>query len=176
MIRYTSGVICVPMEGTALDRLALPLMTRQNSEAMRTAYTISVDAKTGVTTGISAADRARTIRLLVDPNTHADDLVRPGTSSLSDTVREAFCAGRDITEAAVDLSRLAGLIPAAVLAEVVNDDGTMARLPELFAFKEKFRLKICSIESLIAYRRVREKLMRLAILIKSSSAVMTQID
>jgi 3,4-dihydroxy 2-butanone 4-phosphate synthase / GTP cyclohydrolase II len=78
MIRYTSGVICVPMEGTALDRLDLPLMTRRNSEAMRTAYTISVDAKTGVTTGISAADRARTIRLLADPDTHADDLVRPG--------------------------------------------------------------------------------------------------
>jgi 3,4-dihydroxy 2-butanone 4-phosphate synthase / GTP cyclohydrolase II len=158
MIRYTSGVICVPMEGTALDRLDLPLMTRRNSEAARTAYTVSVDAKTGVTAGTSAADRARTIRLLAAPDTRADDLVRPGhVFPLRYRQGGVLCrAGH--TEAAVDLARLAGLIPAGVLAEVLNDDGTMARLPELFEFKEKFRLKICSIESLIAYRRVREKL------------------
>ncbi|MBV8814769.1 MAG: bifunctional 3,4-dihydroxy-2-butanone-4-phosphate synthase/GTP cyclohydrolase II [Verrucomicrobia bacterium] len=158
MIRYTSGVICVPMEGSALDRLDLPLMTRRNSEAMRTAYTISVDAKTGVTTGISAADRARTIRLLADLNTHADDLVRPGHVFPLRYRQGGVLRRAGHTEAAVDLARLAGLTPAGVLAEVVNDDGTMARLPELFAFKEKFGLKICSIESLIAYRRVREKL------------------
>ncbi|MBV9276560.1 MAG: bifunctional 3,4-dihydroxy-2-butanone-4-phosphate synthase/GTP cyclohydrolase II [Verrucomicrobia bacterium] len=158
MIRYTSGVICVPMEGSALDRLDLPLMTRRNSEAMRTAYTISVDAKTGVTTGISAADRARTIRLLADLNTYADDLVRPGHVFPLRYRQGGVLRRAGHTEAAVDLARLAGLTPAGVLAEVVNDDGTMARLPELFAFKEKFGLKICSIESLIAYRRVREKL------------------
>src|SRR6202047_4013066 len=158
MIRYTSGVICVPMEGSALDRLDLPLMTRRNTESMRTAYTISVDAKNGISTGISAADRARTIRLLSDPNTQPDDLVRPGHVFPLRYRRGGVLRRAGHTEAAVDLARLANLRPAGVLAEVVNDDGTMARLPELFAFKEKFGLKICSIENLIAYRRVREKL------------------
>jgi 3,4-dihydroxy 2-butanone 4-phosphate synthase/GTP cyclohydrolase II len=158
MIRYTSGVICVPMEGAALDRLDLPLMTRRNTESMRTAYTISVDAKNGISTGISAADRARTIRLLADPNTEADDLVRPGHVFPLRYRRGGVLRRAGHTEAAVDLARLANLRPAGVLAEVVNDDGTMARLPELFTFKEQFGLKICSIENLIAYRRVREKL------------------
>jgi 3,4-dihydroxy 2-butanone 4-phosphate synthase/GTP cyclohydrolase II len=158
MIRYTSGVICVPMEGAALDRLDLPLMTRRNTESMRTAYTISVDAKNGISTGISAADRARTIRLLADPNTEADDLVRPGHVFPLRYRRGGVLRRAGHTEAAVDLARLANLGPAGVLAEVVNDDGTMARLPELFTFKEQFGLKICSIENLIAYRRVREKL------------------
>ena len=92
MIRYTSGVICVPMEGSALDRLDLPLMTRRNTESMRTAYTISVDAKNGVTTGISAADRSRTIRLLADPSTEVDDLVRPGHVFPYGIVGAACCA------------------------------------------------------------------------------------
>jgi 3,4-dihydroxy 2-butanone 4-phosphate synthase/GTP cyclohydrolase II len=158
MIRYTSGVICVPMEGSDLDRLELPLMTLRNNEAMRTAYTISVDAKSGVTTGISAADRTRTIRLLSDPATRADDLVRPG-HVFPLRYREGGVLRRaGHTEAAVDLARLAGLRPAGVLAEVVNDDGSMARLPELFAFAGKHRLKLCSIEQLIAYRRASEKL------------------
>jgi 3,4-dihydroxy 2-butanone 4-phosphate synthase / GTP cyclohydrolase II len=158
MIRYTSGVICVPMEGSDLDRLELPLMTLRNNEAMRTAYTISVDAKSGVTTGISAADRTRTIRLLSDAATRADDLVRPG-HVFPLRYREGGVLRRaGHTEAAVDLARLAGLRPAGVLAEVINDDGSMARLPELFAFAEQHRLKLCSIEQLIAYRRAREKL------------------
>jgi 3,4-dihydroxy 2-butanone 4-phosphate synthase / GTP cyclohydrolase II len=158
MIRYTSGVICVPMEGSDLDRLELPLMTIRNNEAMRTAYTISVDAKSGVSTGISAADRTRTIRLLADPQTRADDLVRPG-HVFPLRYREGGVLRRaGHTEAAVDLARLAGLRPAGVLAEVVNDDGSMARLPELLAFAQHHRLKICSIEQLIAYRRAREKL------------------
>jgi 3,4-dihydroxy 2-butanone 4-phosphate synthase / GTP cyclohydrolase II len=158
MIRYTSGVICVPMQGQDLDRLDLPLMTLQNNEAMRTAYTISVDAKSGVTTGISAADRARTIRLLADPDTQAEDLVRPG-HVFPLRYREGGVLRRaGHTEATVDLARLAGLRPAGVLAEIVNDDGTMSRLPELFAFAQRHRLKICSIEQLISYRRAREKL------------------
>jgi 3,4-dihydroxy 2-butanone 4-phosphate synthase/GTP cyclohydrolase II len=146
------------MEGSDLDRLELPLMTLRNNEAMRTAYTISVDAKSGVTTGISAADRTRTIRLLSDPATRADDLVRPG-HVFPLRYREGGVLRRaGHTEAAVDLARLAGLRPAGVLAEVVNDDGSMARLPELFAFAEQHQLKLCSIEQLIAYRRAREKL------------------
>jgi 3,4-dihydroxy 2-butanone 4-phosphate synthase / GTP cyclohydrolase II len=156
MIRYTSGVICVPMEGKDLDRLELPLMTVRNTESMRTAYTVSVDAKEGVTTGISAADRSRTIRLLADPATAAQDMVRPG-HVFPLRYREGGVLRRaGHTEAAVDLARLAGLRPAGVLAEVVNEDGSMARLPDLIQFKQKHGLKICSIESLIAYRRARE--------------------
>jgi 3,4-dihydroxy 2-butanone 4-phosphate synthase / GTP cyclohydrolase II len=158
MIRYTSGVICVPMEGKDLDRLELPLMTLRNTESMRTAYTISADAKEGVTTGISAADRSRTIRLLSDPGTEAQDLVRPG-HVFPLRYREGGVLRRaGHTEAAVDLARLAGLAPAGVLAEVVNEDGSMARLPDLLEFKRKHNLKICSIEGLIAYRRAREVL------------------
>jgi 3,4-dihydroxy 2-butanone 4-phosphate synthase / GTP cyclohydrolase II len=156
MIRYTSGVICVPMEGKDLDRLELPLMTLRNTESMRTAYTVSVDAKEGVTTGISAADRSRTIRLLADSSTAAQDMVRPG-HVFPLRYREGGVLRRaGHTEAAVDLARLAGLRPAGVLAEVVNEDGSMARLPDLIQFKQKHGLKICSIESLIAYRRARE--------------------
>jgi 3,4-dihydroxy 2-butanone 4-phosphate synthase / GTP cyclohydrolase II len=158
MIRYTSGVICVPMEGASLDRLELPLMTVRNTESMRTAYTISADAKDGVSTGISAADRARTIRLLADSGTGPHDLVRPG-HVFPLRYREGGVLRRaGHTEAAVDLARLAGLSPAGVLAEVVNDDGSMARLPDLIEFKRQHNLKICSIENLIAYRRAREVL------------------
>ena len=158
MIRYTSGVICVPMEGTSLDRLELPLMTVRNTESMRTAYTISADAKDGVSTGISAADRARTIRLLADSGTGPHDLVRPG-HVFPLRYREGGVLRRaGHTEAAVDLAKLAGLSPAGVLAEVVNDDGSMSRLPDLIEFKRQHNLKICSIENLIAYRRAREVL------------------
>ena len=131
MIRYTSGVICVPLPGAALDRLQLPLMTSQNTEHMRTAFTLSVDARAGVTTGISAADRATTIARLVDPATTAQDLVRPGHVFPLRYAEGGVLRRPGHTEAAVDLARLAGLPPAGVLAEVVNDDGTMARLPEL---------------------------------------------
>ena len=158
MVRYTSGVICVPMEGGDLDRLELPLMTQQNLERMRTAYTISVDAARGVSTGISAADRARTIQLLADLKTRHDDLVRPG-HIFPLRYREGGVLRRaGHTEAAIDLARLAGLRPAGVLAEIVNDDGTMSRLPALFKFARKHKLKICSIADLIEFRRTREKL------------------
>jgi 3,4-dihydroxy 2-butanone 4-phosphate synthase/GTP cyclohydrolase II len=158
VVRYTSGVICVPMEGGNLDRLELPLMTRQNLERMRTAYTISVDAAQGVSTGISAADRARTIQLLAAAQTRSDDLVRPG-HIFPLRYREGGVLRRaGHTEAAVDLVRLAGLRPAGVLAEIVNDDGTMARLPALFRFARKYHLKICTIADLIQFRRTREKL------------------
>src|SRR6516165_2719767 len=158
MIRYTSGVLCVPMEGHDLDRLELPLMTLRNTESMRTAYTISVDAKEGVSTGISAADRSRTIRLLSDPKTVATDLVRPG-HVFPLRYREGGVLKRaGHTEAAVDLARLAGLQPAGVLAEVVNDDGSMQRLPQLERFSSEHGLHLISIADLIRYRRHREKL------------------
>src|SRR5277367_6740800 len=155
MVRYTSGVVCVPMAGDDLDRLELPLMTQQNLERMRTAYTISVDAARGVTTGISAADRARTIQLLANPKTQPADLVRPG-HIFPLRYREGGVLRRaGHTEAAVDLARLAGLRPAGVLAEIVNDDGTMARLPQLLKFAKKFHLKICTVADLILFRRTR---------------------
>lgn len=160
MVKHTSGVICVPMEGADLDRLALPLMTplAANTERMRTAYTISVDAAEGATTGISAADRARTIRLLAHPGTQARDLARPG-HVFPLRYREGGVLRRaGHTEAGVDLARLAGLRGAGVLAEIVNDDGSMARVPDLVDFKRKHGLKLCTIRDLIAYRRKQEKL------------------
>jgi 3,4-dihydroxy 2-butanone 4-phosphate synthase/GTP cyclohydrolase II len=157
MIRYTSGVICVPLPGRVLDRLQLPLMTSQNTERMRTAFTISVDARHGVTTGISAADRATTIKRLVDPGTTAADLVRPGHIFPLRYAEGGVLRRPGHTEAAVDLARLAGLPEAGVLAEVVNDDGTMARLPRLREFADAHGLALISIEQLIDYRRRTER-------------------
>ncbi|GAA3742860.1 bifunctional 3,4-dihydroxy-2-butanone-4-phosphate synthase/GTP cyclohydrolase II [Salinactinospora qingdaonensis] len=158
MIRYTSGVICVPMLGEDLDRLNLPLMTVGNEESMRTAYTVTVDARHGVTTGISAADRARTIRLLGDTATTAGDLVRPGHVLPLRYRSGGVLTRRGHTEAAVDMARLAGRGSAGVLAEIVNDDGTMARLPRLRTFADAHGLKLVSIEQLVEYRRRTETL------------------
>ena len=157
-IRHTSGVICVPMEGAELDRLGLPLMVFQNRERMRTAYTISVDARDGVSTGISAADRARTIRTLADSATEPYELVRPGHIFPLRYHDGGVLARRGHTEAAVDLARLAGLTPAGALAEIVNDDGTMARLPELREFADEHDLALISIEQLVDYRRRTESM------------------
>ncbi|WP_281397707.1 bifunctional 3,4-dihydroxy-2-butanone-4-phosphate synthase/GTP cyclohydrolase II [Actinomadura alba] len=161
-IRYTSGVICVPMLGEELDRLNIPLMTSQNRDRMRTAYTISVDARDGVTTGISAADRARTIRTLCDSATEPYEIVRPGHIFPLRYHEGGVLRRRGHTEAAVDLARLAGLSEAGVLAEVVNDDGTMARLPELQVFAKEHGLKLVSIEQLVEYRRRTEQMVRRA--------------
>jgi 3,4-dihydroxy 2-butanone 4-phosphate synthase/GTP cyclohydrolase II len=160
MIRYTSGVICVPMEGRDLDRLQVPLMTSQNTERMRTAYTVSVDARDGVTTGISAADRAHTIRTLCDSATEPHELVRPGHIFPLRYRDGGVLRRRGHTEAAVDLARLAGLAPAGVLAEVVNDDGTMARLPQLEVFAKEHELKLISIEQLVEYRKRSERMVQ----------------
>jgi 3,4-dihydroxy 2-butanone 4-phosphate synthase/GTP cyclohydrolase II len=157
MIRYTSGVICVPLPGAELDRLHLPLMTSQNTEHMRTAFTLSVDAREGVSTGISAADRATTIARLVDPRTTAQDLVRPGHIFPLRYAEGGVLRRPGHTEAAVDLARLAGLPQAGVLAEVVNDDGTMARLPELREFATAHDLALISIAQLVEYRRRTER-------------------
>jgi len=163
MIRYTSGVICMPMREAELDRLNLPQMTSHNTEHHRTAFTVSVDARDGVVTGISAADRATTISKLVDPATTPADLVRPGHVFPLRYAEGGVLRRAGHTEAAVDLARLAGLPEAGVLAEVVNDDGTMARLPELRAFADTHDLALISIEQLIEYRRRTERqLIRLA--------------
>jgi len=157
MIRYTSGVICVPMREAELDRLQLPQMTAHNTEHHRTAFTLSVDARNGISTGISAADRAATISKLVDPATTAADLVRPGHVFPLRYAEGGVLRRAGHTEAAVDLARLAGLPEAGVLAEVVNDDGTMARLPELRVFANTHDLALISIEQLIEYRRRNER-------------------
>lgn len=158
MVRHTSGVICVPMVGEDLDRLEIPLMTAQNQERMRTAYTVSVDAAEGIATGISAADRARTIRLLASGETKPSDLTRPGHVFPLRARAGGVLRRTGHTEASVDLARLAGLRPAGVICEIVNEDGSMARVPDLVKFKEQHGLKIASIADLIAYRRQREKL------------------
>jgi 3,4-dihydroxy 2-butanone 4-phosphate synthase/GTP cyclohydrolase II len=157
-IRYTSGVICVPMRGERLDKLHLPLMTARNDERMRTAFTVTVDARDNVTTGISAADRTTTIRKLIDPQASYEDLVRPGHIFPLRYAEGGVLARPGHTEAAVDLARLAGLPEAGVLAEVVNDDGTMARLPRLREFADEHDLALVSIEQLIDYRRRTETL------------------
>jgi 3,4-dihydroxy 2-butanone 4-phosphate synthase/GTP cyclohydrolase II len=157
MIRYTSGVICVPLHEADLDRLQLPQMTPHNTEAHRTAFTLSVDVRDGISTGISAADRARTITKLADPATTAADLVRPGHVFPLRYAEGGVLRRAGHTEAAVDLARLAGLPEAGVLSEVVNDDGTMARLPELREFADTHGLALISIEQLIAYRRRTER-------------------
>ena len=158
MVRYCSGIICVPMEGQRLEELNLPLMISQNSESMGTAFTVSVDARAGTTTGISAADRAATVHALLDAATKPWDLARPGHVFPLRYVEGGVLRRAGHTEASVDLARLAGLYPAGVLCEVVNEDGTMARLPDLQRFAEEHGLKIVSIADLIAYRRHREKL------------------
>ncbi|WP_084540896.1 bifunctional 3,4-dihydroxy-2-butanone-4-phosphate synthase/GTP cyclohydrolase II [Nocardioides alkalitolerans] len=156
-VRHSSGVICAPMPGEMLDRLEVPLMTPHNRDKLRTAYTISVDAKDGTTTGISAADRAHTVRVLADSATEPGDLTRPGHVFPLRYREGGVLVRRGHTEAAVDLARLAGLTPVGVLVEVVNDDGTMKRAPELRAFADEHGLAMISIEELVRYRRRTER-------------------
>jgi 3,4-dihydroxy 2-butanone 4-phosphate synthase/GTP cyclohydrolase II len=162
MVRHCSGIICVPMEGQRLEELHLPLMISQNEESMGTAFTISVDARDGTTTGISASDRARTIRTLIESRSKPHDLSRPGHIFPLRYTPGGVLRRAGHTEAAVDLARLAGLYPAGVLCEVVNEDGTMARLDDLERFAKEHDLSIISIADLIAYRRRREKLVHRA--------------
>jgi 3,4-dihydroxy 2-butanone 4-phosphate synthase/GTP cyclohydrolase II len=158
MVRHTSGVVCMPLMGARLDELRLPLMVSDVTDPQRTAFTVSVDVRHGTTTGISAADRAATILAMIDPNTSPEDLARPG-HVFPLRYREGGVLKRaGHTEAAVDLARLAGLYPAGVLCEIVNEDGTMARLPDLVRFARQHDLKLISIADLIEYRRKREKL------------------
>jgi 3,4-dihydroxy 2-butanone 4-phosphate synthase / GTP cyclohydrolase II len=159
-IRHARGLICVPMLGEDLDRLQLPPMTSDNQEHMGTAFTISVDARDGITTGISAADRARTIRTLVDSATEPYEIVRPGHVFPLRYAEGGVLRRAGHTEAAVDLARLAGLTPAGVVAEIFNDDGTMARRPELRAFADRHGLTMISIAQLIEYRRHSERTVR----------------
>jgi len=158
MVRHTSGVICMPVVGERLDDLRIPLMVSDVTDPQRTAFTVSVDARQGTTTGISAADRAHTIKAIVDPGTQPEDLVRPG-HVFPLRYREGGVLKRaGHTEASVDLAVLAGLYPAGVLCEIVNEDGTMSRLPSLVEFAKEHGLKLISIADLIQFRRKSERL------------------
>ena len=156
-IRHSSGVICLAMTGETLDRLQIPMMTPRNRERMRTAYTVSVDARDGVTTGISAHDRSHTVRVLADSATEPFEIVQPGHVFPLRYHDGGVLVRPGHTEAAVDLARLAGLTPAGALVEIVNDDGTMKRGPELREFADQHDLKMISIEALISYRRRTER-------------------
>jgi 3,4-dihydroxy 2-butanone 4-phosphate synthase/GTP cyclohydrolase II len=151
-IRYSSGVVCVSMDDARADALELPPMTAVNEDRKGTAFTVSVDAREGISTGISAADRAHTIRLLADAHTGAAQLSRPGHVFPLRARPGGVLERPGHTEAAVDLAALAGLTPVGVLVEVVNDDGSMARLPELRVFAARHGLALISIADLIAYR------------------------
>src|SRR5215218_4429400 len=159
-IRHGSGVICVPMPAEMLDRLEIPLMTPHNRDRMRTQFTVSVDARDGVTTGISAGDRAHTARVLADSATEPWEITRPGHVFPLRYRDGGVLSRRGHTEAAVDLARLAGLTPVGVLVELVNDDGTMKRAKELRAFADEHGLAMVSIEDLVRYRRRNEVLVK----------------
>lgn len=158
MIRHGRGLICVPTVEHQLKRLGLNPMVANNRESHRTDFTVSVDAAEGVTTGISAADRCAAIRIIADPAATADKLVQPGHVFPLRARPGGVLQRAGHTEAAVDLAVLAGLPPAGVLCEILNEDGTMARLPQLIEYKRTFGLKLISIKQLIEYRHSREKL------------------
>ena len=158
ILSHTSGIICMPVIGERLDELELPMMVARNTDVRRTAFTVSIDARDGTTTGISAEDRWKTIQAVVDPDTKPDDLARPGHMYPLRYEPGGVLRRAGHTEAAVDLAELAGLYPAGVLAEVMNDDGTVARLPDLERFADEHGLLIGTIADLIAHRRSNEKL------------------
>jgi 3,4-dihydroxy 2-butanone 4-phosphate synthase / GTP cyclohydrolase II len=158
MIRYGSGIVCVPTVEPQLRRLGLGPMVARNRESHRTDFTVSVDAAEGISTGISAYDRARTIRLLADPATRPEQLVQPGHVFPLRARPGGVLERAGHTEAAVDLATLAGLTPMGVLCELVNDDGTVQRLQQLTAFRQQFGLKMISIAALIEYRAQRDQL------------------
>jgi 3,4-dihydroxy-2-butanone 4-phosphate synthase len=156
MVHHTSGLLCVPMLGERLDALDIPLMVPTNTEGMRTAFTVSVDARRGISTGISAADRATTIGALMDSATRADDLARPGHVFPLRYREGGVLVRRGHTEAAVDMARLSGLAPAGVLAEITNADGSMARRPQLERFAAEHHLELIVVADLVSYRLWRE--------------------
>ncbi|HEY4712158.1 MAG TPA: bifunctional 3,4-dihydroxy-2-butanone-4-phosphate synthase/GTP cyclohydrolase II [Dehalococcoidia bacterium] len=160
MAKHGRGLICLPITGQRLDELGIPLMVTNNTSRYSTAFTVSIEAKNKVTTGISAFDRAQTIKTVLDPNTKAGDLAQPGHIFPIRAKEGGVLVRAGHTEAIVDLTRLSGLYPAGVICEIMDEDGTMARLPQLEAMASKFDLKIVTIVDLIAYRLRHEKLVQ----------------
>jgi 3,4-dihydroxy 2-butanone 4-phosphate synthase/GTP cyclohydrolase II len=160
MIKHARGLVCLAMTKGRCERLGLPLMSQANGTRHETAFTVSIEAKEGVTTGISAADRARTIAVAINPELGRDDIVTPGHVFPLMAREGGTLIRAGHTEAAVDIARLAGLIPAGVICEIINDDGTMARLPDLVAFAQRHNLRLGTIADLIAHRGRTEKLVK----------------
>jgi 3,4-dihydroxy 2-butanone 4-phosphate synthase/GTP cyclohydrolase II len=160
MTKHARGLICLPLTGERLEELRLPLMVPANTARFQTAFTVSIDAKEGVTTGISAHDRARTVLAAVDPATKPEDLARPGHIFPLQAKEGGVLARAGQTEAAVDLTRMAGMYPAGVICEIMNEDGTMARMPELERFGIEHDIPILTIADLIRYRMKHETLVR----------------
>jgi len=160
MARYARGLVCMSMTPERIDRLGLPMMVGKNDSHYGTPFTVSVEARVGVSTGISAADRARTIQVLIDPKTRPEDLVMPGHMFPLRAREGGVLVRAGQTEAVIDLCKLAGLYPAGVLCEIMKADGTMARLPDLRRFAARHHLKIISVNQLIAYRKQKEKLVQ----------------
>lgn len=160
MVRYTTGIICLSLTGEKLDKLRIPMMVMENNDFHRTPFTVSVDYKIGTTTGVSASDRCATIKALAAENTHPSDLGRPGHIFPLRYRSGGVLKRAGHTEAAVDLATLAGLSPAGVLSEIVNDDGSMARMPELEKFAKEHSITLISIADIIRHRRVKEKLVQ----------------
>jgi 3,4-dihydroxy 2-butanone 4-phosphate synthase/GTP cyclohydrolase II len=158
MAKYGRGLICMPVTGERLDALRIPMMVANNTSKFTTPFAVAVEAREGTTTGISAADRARTVQVMVDPKTKPEDILMPGHMFPLRARDGGVLVRAGQTEATVDLARLAGLQPAGVLCEIMNEDGTMARMPELEVIADKFGIKIISVADLIAYRRRHEKL------------------
>src|SRR6195952_2199642 len=160
MARYARGLICLAMTRQRVDQLGLPLMSQSNGTRHSTAFTVSIEARDGVTTGISAADRARTIAVAINADAGRDEIVTPGHVFPLVARDGGTLVRAGHTEAAVDIARLAGLTPAGVICEIMNDDGTMARLPDLAAFAQRHNLKLGTIADLIGHRRRTERLVR----------------
>ncbi len=158
MAKYGRGLICMPVTGARLDELQVPLMVSRNTSRFTTAFTVSVEAKHRISTGISAADRAQTVRTMIDPASKPSDLVYPGHMFPLRAKEGGVLVRAGHTEAIIDLAKLAGLYPAGVICEILNDDGTMARLPQLMEMAQKFGFKVISVAELIAYRSRNEKL------------------
>ncbi len=163
MAKYGRGLICLTLNGELTDRLGLPMMVSNNTSPYGTGFTVSIEARTGVSTGISAADRARTVQVAVDPNTKPIDLVSPGHIFPLRARDGGVLVRAGQTEGSVDLSRLAGMTPAGVICEIMNEDGTMARMNDLEKFAEKHNLKIATIADLVAYRLRQDTLVQRAV-------------
>jgi len=160
MAKFGRGLICLSMTPDRVEHLQLPMMTTDNTSAFGTAFTISIEAKKGVTTGISAADRATTIKTAISPKSGPEDLARPGHVFPLRARAGGVLQRAGQTEGSVDLARLAGMVPAGVICEIMNDDGTMARVPQLIEFAKMHKMKIVTIKDLIAYRVTKESLVR----------------
>ncbi len=160
MAKYGRGLICLAIISERLDELGIEPMVKESQDRFKSAFAVSVDAREGITTGISAYDRAHTIKTIIDPRTKPEDLVKPGHIFPLRAEKGGVLKRAGHTEAAVDLARLAGLYPAGVICEIMDEDGTMARLPKLLQFASQFNLKICTIKDLISYRVKKEKLVK----------------